>query len=337
MSTVDRFVKVFNLPPALIPYVDLIVTSQEMELVVGLGAQALTVAEVAEMMRVSEEEAGALLTELFRRDIVDRKAADGGAAYTVGNFYTNMDFWTGFEVGSWQRLPPQVRGAVSEWQMEEWLKLWEREMDIIRRDPDTYVRMKNRDVLLLEEALDLVGAAEAICLLPCACKTTTMPGSPIIEGSMRLGARARQTLERGQGRSLTVDEAKAHLLALDRMGLIHTGPRAWRAHDPQQEWISHGNCHPAYSFPMRAGMRLGMTKAYPRVHHVARVDWDACTHCGVCIGRCLFSAFYHDGSVESVHGQKVRQVKFDPEPCWGCGLCASACPEGVIVMEQIAG
>jgi ferredoxin len=335
MSVLDIFVRVFNLPPAMVPHVDLIVTPQEMALVAGLADQAMTVLEAAEMMSISPGEASSVLVELFRRDIVDRETEDGETAYTVSSFYANMDFWTSFETGSWQKLPQQTREEVSDWQMEEWLKLWERELEIITRDPDTYVRMKNRDVLLLEEALDLVGAAEYICLLPCPCKTTMMPGSPRIEGSMRLGARARQTLERGQGRSLTVDEAKAHILALDRMGLVHTGPRAWREHDPEQEWISHGNCHPAYSFPMRAGIRLGMTKAYPRVHYVARVDWDKCTHCGVCIGRCLFGAFYNDGTEVSIHGQRVRQVKYDADPCWGCGLCSNVCPEGAIRMEPL--
>jgi Pyruvate/2-oxoacid:ferredoxin oxidoreductase delta subunit len=28
-------------------------------------------------------------------------------------------------------------------------------------------------------------------------------------------------------------------------------------------------------------------------------------------------------------------VRFDPERCWGCGLCANGCPSGAIVMEML--
>jgi len=165
--------------------------------------------------------------------------------------------------------------------------------------------------------------------------TTLCTDSPLIEGSMRLGERARQTLEKGQGRSLMVEEAKAHLINLDRMGLIHTGPRQWRKHDPKLEWVSHGNCHPSYSFPFIAGQRMGLEKLYPRAYYTAVVDWDKCTHCGNCLGRCPFGAFYQDGTEIRLHGQTIRQVLYDDGLCWGCGLCANACPEAAIKMKSL--
>lgn len=152
---------------------------------------------------------------------------------------------------------------------------------------------------------------------------------------MRVGERARQTLERGQGRRLAVAEARAHLVALDRMGLVHTGPHAWRKHDPGLEWISHGNCGPSYSYIFIAGVRLGLEKVYPRAHYAAVVDWSRCTHCAVCTGRCPFGALYQDGTTVPIHGQAVRQVQLDPRACWGCGLCATTCPEAAIQMRPL--
>ena len=203
----------------------------------------------------------------------------------------------------------------------------------LKTAPTDWMPIKNRDVLLLSEAMELIDHTDVICLLRCDCKTSLFPGSPVIEGSMRIGARGKETLARGRGRRLTREEAKAHLIFLDRMGLIHTGPRFWRQYDPDQEWVSHGNCHPAYSFPMRAGMRLGLGKEYPRVHYTADIDWDKCTHCGACAGRCLFGAFYHAGNTVSLHGHTLRRIEFDAEKCWGCGLCANTCPQAAIVMR----
>jgi ferredoxin len=317
------------------PYIDLIATSQEMDLVTGLADRALTADQITEMLGTTREETRNLLKEAYRRDLVNRESHDGATTYSASTFYANMDYWTSFETGSWLHLPLETRKTIAEWQMQEFIRRWTPALAQIERDPDTWIQIKNRDVLLLEEALNLVAAAGHICLLPCPCKTTSFPNSPIVEGSMRLGERARLTLERGQGRSLTVEEAQAHLLTLDRMGLIHTGPRDWRRHDPNLEWISHGNCHPAYSFPFQAGLRLGLAKVYPRAHYLARIDWEVCTHCGVCTGRCPFGALYHDGTTVSVHGAKLRQIRFDPERCWGCGLCATACPETAIVMKAL--
>ena len=159
---------------------------------------------------------------------------------------------------------------------------------------------------------------EFICALPCPCLTTLLPGSPVVEGSVRLGERTRATLERGQGRRLSTEEAKAHVIALDSAGLVHTGPRGWREQDPDLEWISHGNCHPSYSFPFRAGMRLGLAKQYPRAHHLAVIDRAKCTHCGLCIGRCPFSALWRDETPYKANGVVTKRVKLDEEKCWGC-------------------
>jgi ferredoxin len=333
MSQIDKFVEVFQVPPAMVPYVHLVATDQEMDLVTGLVGQALTLEEVAEMLCISQGEAGVLLQGALRRDLVDRRTQAGAATYSPVKFYTALDYWSSVETGSWKRLPQAARQGVAEWQVQEFIKLWKPAIDRVVQDPDAWLPIKNRDVLLLDEALALVEAAQDICLLPCSCRTTLVGEEPLIEGSMRVGERARLTLERGQGRRLSVAEARAHLVALDRMGLVHTGPHAWRVHDPGLEWISHGNCGPSYSYIFIAGARLGLEKVYPRAHHVAHLDWERCTHCGVCTGRCPFGALYQDGSTVPVHGQTVRQVQFDPQACWGCGLCATSCPEAAISMR----
>lgn len=335
MSREDDFARMFNMPPAMQPYVNLVVNDQEMDVVLGIDDRSLTDVQIAELIDTTVEETFAVLKRMVQRDVLVKEGTGGQTKYRVGKFYDTMDYWTSYETGSWLRLPQWTRHAVDEWQLQEFIKLHTLSFEIIAKDPDAWLRMKNRDILLLEEALELVEASEYVCLLPCPCKTTVFPGSPVIEGSMRLGARARETLEKGQGRSLTTEEAKTHLLSLDRMGLIHTGPKAWREHDPSLEWVSHGNCNVAYSFPFRAGLRLGLAKAYPRVHYVAAVNWDQCTFCGICLGRCPFGALYHDGSTISVHGQKFRALTFKSENCFGCGLCANTCPENAILMQPV--
>jgi NAD-dependent dihydropyrimidine dehydrogenase PreA subunit len=34
-------------------------------------------------------------------------------------------------------------------------------------------------------------------------------------------------------------------------------------------------------------------------------------------------------------GKAKKNVLFDPEKCWGCGLCANTCPPEAILMESL--
>jgi len=47
MSELETFIELFELPPAMIPHVDIVATEQEVDLVVGLGRDAMTVEEIA--------------------------------------------------------------------------------------------------------------------------------------------------------------------------------------------------------------------------------------------------------------------------------------------------
>ncbi len=57
--------------------------------------------------------------------------------------------------------------------------------------------------------------------------------------------------------------------------------------------------------------------------------------CQDCLERCPFGALTQDGSTVAIHGQTVRQVQLEPQACWGCGLCATTCPEAAISMRPL--
>ena len=60
-----------------------------------------------------------------------------------------------------------------------------------------------------------------------------------------------------------------------------------------------------------------------------------CGQCGKCVRRCHFDAFYHDGTKTLVDGKHRKTVQFDPLKCWGCGLCATTCPDDAIAMVSL--
>jgi NAD-dependent dihydropyrimidine dehydrogenase PreA subunit len=141
---------------------------------------------------------------------------------------------------------------------------------------------------------------------------------------------ALESLDRGNGRRLTREEAVGLVRRADKAGLMHTA---------DSEWATRGlhaicNCCACDCYPFRAAQELGSKGVWPRSRYVAVYDAAACNLCGACVKRCHFDAFYHDGTVVDVEGKAKQNVVYDPELCWGCGLCANTCPSQAIVMES---
>ncbi len=87
MSMLDEFVRVFELPPAMAAHIDFVAQGREMELVVGLDKQALTLDQVAEMMKMPRDECEAFLQAAYYRQLISRKTEDGVTLYRPGKFY----------------------------------------------------------------------------------------------------------------------------------------------------------------------------------------------------------------------------------------------------------
>jgi ferredoxin len=329
MTLLEEFVRVFQVPPAMQPYLHLVVDEREMELVVQMNSRAMTVDQVADVMEMPLEEAEAFLRTAYSRGVVDKQTEDGLTTYEAATFYRRLDPLAMYE--NWGDIPADARDAVIEWQLQEFINLWLPVVEEMKKDPDAYHRIPNRDVLLLEEALEQVEAATEHVVVPCDCRAIVMACNRPLEVCIRLDEGARLTLERGHGRRVTKDECKAIVINAHRSRLMQTGRRAWREHG----LFGFCNCCTCDCYPFRASVAIGMQKQWPRSHHVAACDWDKCSHCGLCTRRCYFGAFYRDGSKIVIDGKARKRVLFDEEKCWGCGICATACPTEAIRMVEL--
>jgi ferredoxin len=325
----EEFVRAFRVPPGMQPYIGLVVDEQEMELVVRMGDQAMKVDQVSGVLEMSQDETRAFLNRAHSRGVVDRQAQDGLMIYSAATFYERLAPLAMYE--NWGGIPAEVRDAVIEWQLEEFIELWTPVAEEIKRNPDAYSKIPNRDVLLLEESLQQVEAATEHVVLPCDCRAIVMACGRPSEVCIRLDEGARLTLERGHGRRVTKEECKAVVVNADRAGLMHTGRRAWR----ERGFFGFCNCCICDCYPFRASAAIRMQKQWPRSHYVAARDSGSCHQCGLCTRRCQFGAFYHDGSTKTTDGKTRKTLRFDPEKCWGCGLCATACPAGAISMMPL--
>jgi len=336
----EEFVRVFQLPPAMVPHIDYVVTEQEMKLVVGLGEQTMTVQQIAEMMNLAREDAEELVAQAYQRSVIkkgpgrgpyarDEEPPDGPTTYSASVFYRRLDPLAMFE--DWGDVPVEARNAVIEWQLQEFIDAWQPAVEQITKAPDAPAQIPNRDFLLLKEALEQVEAATERAVIPCDCRAIVKACNRPLEVCIHFDEMARIVLERGHGRSVSEEELKAIVIDADRAGLMHTGHKEWQAHG----LIGFCNCCACDCYPIRAATKLGIDKQWPRSHYIAARDLARCTHCGLCAKRCHFDAFHRDGSSIEVDGKTRKAVQFDPEKCWGCGLCANTCPSDAIPMKSL--
>ena len=330
MTPLTDFARIFQMPPAMLPHIELVAQPQEIALVIALGDGPLTAPQIVEMLALPLDETEATLQNAYTRSIVNREAVDGVMMYTHATFSERLDPLSMYE--NWRDVPAEARAAVVAWQFEKFINDWQAEVEALRANPDKPTTIPNRDVLLLDEALAMVDAASEFVVVPCDCRSIVMACDRSRETCIRLDEDARRTLERGHGKRLTKDEMREVVIKANKAGLMASGDRYWREHDGPSGFC---NCCACDCYPFHAGEQLDMRQRWPRSHYIAERDMAKCGQCGKCVHRCHFDAFFFDGTRTPVAGKRRKTVQFDPLKCWGCGLSATTCPEDAIAMVSL--
>lgn len=329
MALTEEFIRVFDVWEPARPYLSMMVDEVEMALVVAMAGESLPVSEAARRLDLPEAQAQALLERAYRRGIVNRSVDGKAVLYSAADFYTRLDVFAKFE--NWDDIPPEDRKAINRRYLDEYIAHVRPKVEELMAGAPSAEGLHNNDVLLLHEVEEMLDAATDIVVQPCDCRRLGQNCTRPVETCIWLDRSAREALDRGHGRRLTRDEAKALVRHADRKGLMHTGDSEWR----ENGLSPICNCCACDCYPFNAAREIGSKGVWPRSRYVAVHDRDACSFCGLCVKRCHFGAFYHDGGEVTVAGKPLRNVVFDPAKCWGCGLCANSCPTGAIVMHPL--
>ena len=330
MTLVDEFITAFGVWEEARPYVHLVADDLEIRLVVTLRGRAVTVEEAAERLGITREESTTLLRRAYGRHVVDKSGDPGAETYTPGSFYRRLDHLAKYE--NWDDIPAEDRRIIDRRFLNEFIA--RHRANVIRKMQGLEAEnaLPNDTILLLEEVEEMLDAARHIVVQPCDCRRLLQACDRPVETCIWLDDGALEALDRGYGRRLTREEAKELVRWADRKGLMHTA---------DSEWQTRGlhaicNCCACDCYPFRAAQELGSKGIWPRSRYIAVHDAERCNQCGACVERCHFEAFYHDGSAAEIRGKVRKNVLFEPECCWGCGLCATTCPSGAIVMRSLA-
>jgi ferredoxin len=330
MMAIDEFVAAFGVWEEAWPYLHLMVEKREMQLVVAMRGQAITVDEAAGLLGEDHQEAADFLQRCYTRCILNKRIDSGRAIYEPADFGARLDHFAKFE--NWDQIPAGDRQAINHRFLSEF---------ITRCRPDVERKMEgllatsalpNDTVMLLGEIEDMLDAAAHIVVQPCDCRRLGQNCDRPVETCIWMDEAALGALHRGHGRQITNQEAIELVRWADKKGLMHTADSQW------QERGLHAicNCCACDCYPFRAAQELGSRGVWPRSRYIAVHEQERCNLCGACVKRCHFDAFFHDGSVLLVDGKAKKNVSFDAQKCWGCGLCANTCPSQAILMEPLS-
>lgn len=308
------------------------VDEREMELVLLLSKQAeqaLTLERIADSWGLNYAQTELHVRRAYGRCILNKVEEDGVTKFAPADFYARLDHFAKFE--NWHDIPADDRHIINRSFLEQFINRHRSNVGRKMRGLEAENALPNDTVMLLSEVEAMIEAATDIIVQPCDCRMLGGNCDKPVETCIWLDEGARQSLARGHGRRLTKDEALELLHWTDKKGLMHTADSAWR----ERGLHAICNCCACDCYPFRAAQELDSKGVWPKSNYVAVHDLDLCNMCGSCVKRCHFDAFYLDGSTHVVNGKEKKGVGYDPEKCWGCGLCANTCPENAIQMKGL--
>jgi Pyruvate/2-oxoacid:ferredoxin oxidoreductase delta subunit len=328
MSLLEEFVQAHGVWPQAVPYLALMFDEHEMRMIVELNGQACTPQGVAQLLGVTTQEAAALLERSYSRCIIDKTVTGGSAIYSPTVFTKRLDHFAKYE--NWDDIPFEDRRAIDSRFLQEFIaqhrESVERKMKGLQADN----ALPNDTLLLLGEVEAMLEAATYIVVQPCDCRRLYQGCDRPVEVCIWLHDGALEALDRGHGRRLTRAAAIDLVRWADRKGLMHTSDGEWRTRGLH----AICNCCACDCYPFRAARDLDSKGVWPRSRYIAVHDREKCNLCGLCVQRCHFDAFYQDPAPEKPTGKTVTDVRYAPDRCWGCGLCANTCPTEAISMER---
>ena len=338
MTLADTFIQAFDVWEEARAYVSFMVGREEMQLVVAARDRSITVEEAAGLLDRSPTQAAYLLHRAYERHVMDKVVEDGIAKYRPSTFPQRLNHFAKFE--NWDDIPAEDRQRINRRFLDEFVAHHVNNITLMMRGQEPEGDVPNDAVLLLHEVEAILALATHIIVQPCDCRRLGQNCDRPVETCIWLDDAALEALERGYGRRLSVEEAVSLVRRADRAGLMHTGDASallgTEGGQRTPELHAICNCCACDCYPFLAAQELGSKGVWPHNRYAARYNSERCNLCGACVKRCHFGAFYHDGTGVASEGEIKPKVFYDPDRCWGCGLCANTCPSEAIVMEPLA-
>ncbi len=230
-----------------------------------------------------------------------------------------------FVIGIWEyqlnRLEPEFNRMGREY-MPEFQKASGHLPPQLRTIPVEKSIEAKAEVLVYEQARELVKGQKKIVVSPCICrKEHKMMGEGCdkpLESCLSFGWGADYYERNGLGRAIDEAEALAVLQRAEETGLVLQPSNA-------QKIVALCCCCGDCCETLKAFKRHPKPASLASSAFVACVNQDECIGCETCLERCQMEAL-------TIDDNSVAVVNLDR--CIGCGLCVTTCPTEAISLER---
>lgn len=321
-TTRDKFIQLFDVPEIAIPYLNLFVTEQDMDIVEAMDGKGMAPGELAGKLGITEEKARELMENSYMKSVLNKDKKDEDI-YIATSFNEKLNYSCKFD-HHYSDIPKKVRDGLDEWCYETYKKspMFEKRL---KGEAD---KSSNIAYLVLDELDEYLSKSKKFRVVPCDCRNLKDACDRPRETCIRFDD---NITDRTFGREITKEEAKEIIINAHKKGLMLQVNADWRENGA----TGVCNCCACCCYPVRAAVEFNSKGKFPIVENVAIYDETSCTHCGRCVKRCYFGVFTFGNEEVEVNGKIRKKIIYDPEKCWGCGLCSTTCPTKSIVMQKL--
>lgn len=273
--------------------------------------------EAAKELKREESEIAEKLKELHMRGFtVLEEITPDGPKYNLldaGRFMDSVLFDT-----SYDKYGDEFFDLWRTFVNEELLPTQEKGAPVVLRVLPFEETIESTRILPYESASQIVKTAEKIAIQLCPCRRRERRCDAPLEVCISFDKLADYVLKRKLGRQITKKEALKILKDCEKdWGLVHQ-----TVNSDHPDVIC--NCCPCCCITLRAVIYYRKKAATSKSRFRPKVDPSKCTQCLKCTRVCYFSAMINKD------GQRV----YIEDNCYGCGLCASNCPNGAIKLVE---
>ncbi|MGD8292671.1 MAG: 4Fe-4S binding protein [Desulfobacterales bacterium] len=325
MDKLQVFLRVFEIPPFVKPWIDRFFEEIEIDLVMRLANGPLRREEInrAFLSRFKPDPSDAnsdLTTRAHRKGIINLRDDN---RFEPADFHTRFDKWSMFE--GWKDIPDEIRNQLNAWELAHYEKQHANQISMLRKGQSREPSLIYPEYILLHEAETLLELAMYIYLMPCNCRSMLNNCAQSVYTCLRFEN------DRGVGWEISKSRAKNIVNLANKNGLMQNGEVAITDDGNIRGAIC--NCCPDCCFPHKLADHRNAQNLWPLSRYVARYLKDRCIACGRCTKRCPFQAFTFEKSRASTSPSK--SILFNEKLCRGCGVCSTGCPEEAIEMTAI--
>lgn len=326
-----QYATLFDIPAFIEPWIDRFFEPADIRLILEINTNTYDYKMLAKKM-VSwfgpESEPNALIQSAWKRGILNRVpdnrcGSAGQIKYSLADFHARFEIWALFE--GWKDIPREIQNRLNEWEMDSYIRNHREVVELLKSGGTPDPALVRPMYLLCQEAIDLMDRVDRIWLWPCNCRAMV--------GGCRQNKMTclRFDNSRDIGWEISRDRAKEIVLEANAKGLMQSGEIGV---DPAGN-ISGAlcNCCPDCCYPHQLSLTEKAIKYWPETRYRARLTPETCTACGKCIRRCPFGLFAFKNAAENK--KKKRKIRFNADPCRGCGLCATGCKDNAIEMISL--